>query len=130
MSILKDKTPMTILFVQNQEKSKQFYSALLQLEPVLDVPGMTEFSLTDDLSLGLMPEDGIMKILDNKINHPHTGSGTPRSELYLPVDDPEIYYQRLIEAGGKGISEMSLRNWGDHVAYGLDLDGHLLAFYK
>jgi len=32
-----------ILYVADQEKSKLFYQNLFQLEPSLDVPGMTEF---------------------------------------------------------------------------------------
>jgi catechol 2,3-dioxygenase-like lactoylglutathione lyase family enzyme len=33
----------TILFVKDQQKSRDFYSAALSLVPQLDVPGMVEF---------------------------------------------------------------------------------------
>ena len=51
-----------ILYVLDQEKSTIFYEQLLQMGPSLNVPGMTEFELTDFVTLGLMPENGIAKI--------------------------------------------------------------------
>lgn len=129
MSILKDNM-MFIIYVNNQEKSKMFYERLLGYKPVLDVQGMTEFQLSDSVILGIMPEEGIMRILENKIPNPAHANGVPRSELYLFVDDPDEYYLRLVEAGGTGISISELRNWGDYVAYGSDIDGNILAFAK
>jgi len=48
---------------------------------------MTEFMLSDACRLGLMPDDGIAKILADKTRHRGTGSGIPRCELYLRVAD-------------------------------------------
>ena len=44
-----------ILYVSDQSRSAKFYSAILRKGPSLDVPGMTEFMLTDKVRLGLMP---------------------------------------------------------------------------
>lgn len=130
MSILKDRRPMVILFVKDQELSTQFYMKLLQLQPTLFVPGMSEFKLNENFYLGLMPMDGIVNILEDKIVNPNPEKSITRCELYLPVDDPQAYYNRLVASGGKGISPIAMRNWGDFVAYGSDPDGHLLAFVK
>jgi uncharacterized glyoxalase superfamily protein PhnB len=119
-----------IVYVKNQSKSRDFYKAVLQSEPILDVPGMTEFLLSDSSLLGIMPEQGIASILGKSVPHPETGNGIPRCELYLFVDDPLEYYKRLVEAGGKRISEPELRSWGDIVSYGSDPDGHIVAFAK
>lgn len=119
-----------IFFVSDQKKSKDFYSAVLNTEPSLDVPGMTEFQLSNDCKLGLMPSDGIVKLLENKIPHPDSAAGIPRSELYLYVDKPVEYLDRAIKAGAAPLSEYQLRNWGDYVCYCKDLDGHLVAFAK
>jgi len=35
-----------------------------------------------------------------------------------------------VELGGKEVSKGEIRNWGDYVSYGLDLDGHVIAFAK
>ena len=128
MSISKKENIMIILYVKNQEHSNLFYEKLFGFKPVLDVPGMTEFYLANNVLLGLMPEDGIVRILENKIQNPKEANGVPRSEIYLFVDNPDEYYSRAISAGGVGISKTELRNWGDYVAYCSDIDGHILAF--
>ncbi|MNC49740.1 Glyoxalase-like domain protein [compost metagenome] len=89
---------------------------------------MTEFAISDTAKLGLMPEEGIARILDGKIRHPQSAGGAPRSELYLYVEQPDDYFNRLEAAGGSLISAGEVRNWGDYVAYGADPDGHLVAF--
>ena len=119
---------MQILFVSNQERSRIFYEHILSSKPVLDVPGMTEFKLAENVSLGIMTEKGILEILDNGIPDPNSASGIPRNELYLIVEDPVRKLDFLSKIGGKIISEVKLRSWGDMVGYGLDPDGHLIAF--
>lgn len=117
-----------ILYVSDQKRSKDFYKHLFQMEPELDVPGMTEFHLTENVKLGLMPESGITKILSDKTLKPASGNGIPRCELYLKVYKPQEYINRGIELGAKMISELQLRDWGDTVAYISDPDGHIIAF--
>lgn len=121
---------MFIIYVKDQEKTKVFYEKVLRIKPTLHVPGMTEFKLWDSVSLGIMPEEGIMRILENKIPNPKNANGVPRSEIYLFVDEPDEYYSKIVAAGGTGISKATIRNWGDYVAYGADIDGHILAFAK
>ena len=116
-----------ILYVKNQDRSKVFYEKLLLKKPVLDVPGMTEFQLTAGLKLGLMPEEAMAKIISSKLPHPKTGNGIPRCEIYLKVQDAGMYIERGIEAGGKLISPLQDRDWGDKVGYIADLDGHIIA---
>ncbi len=119
---------MFILYVANQQKSKEFYENLLELEPVIDVPGMTEFQLAGSCKLGIMPEDGIAKILNDKTPHPKAGSGIPRCELYLKVADAHEYLARALALGAKEISPVQDRDWGDRVGYVSDIDGHVVAF--
>jgi len=130
MSIATNENIMIILYVKNQQESKLFYQKILGYKPTLDVPGMTEYHLVHNVLLGLMPEEGIMKILENKIPNPKNANCVPRSEIYLYVNEPDEYYDRVIDAGGIGISKTNLRNWGDYVAYCSDIDGHILAFAK
>jgi len=119
-----------ILYVNNQTKSSVFYRCVFGLNPALDVEGMTEFNLNDGMILGLMPETGIKRLLGDAIRDPQLGHGIPRAELYLLVDEPQVYYERALEAGAKSLSSLELRDWGDTVAYCEDLDGHILAFAK
>lgn len=100
------------------------------MEPKLNVPGMTEFQLSDDHVLGLMPEAGIKRLLGDAISDPALNRGTPRAELYLTVSDPASYHARALEYGAKELSPLEKRNWGDFAAYSLDLDGHVLVFAR
>lgn len=119
---------MIILYVANQQRSSSFYKAVLGKDPILDVPGMTEFELNKKTLLGLMPEEGIQKILGDKLPHPSSGNGIPRCELYISVLDVAKAFDNLLNKGGKPISPPKKRDWGHFAAYGADPDGHVIAF--
>lgn len=118
----------TILYVADQARSTAFYRHILALDPVLEVPGMTEFLLAPHTKLGLMPNAGIAKILCPLTPHPHTGTGIPRCELYLYVSDIQYYFDNALRYGAQPISPIQPRNWGDTVGYVMDADGHIIAF--
>lgn len=117
-----------ILYVANQQKSRDFYAAVLQKSPALDVPGMTEFSLAENVKLGLMPEKGVAKILGERTPHPSKGNGIPRCELYLFTDNVEDDFERAKRAGAIEVSPIQNRDWGDRAGYLADADGHIIAF--
>ncbi len=117
-----------ILYVKDQARSTAFYSQVLDCQPSLNVPGMTEFTLSENTILGLMPETGIKRLLGNKLPDPARSTGVPRSEIYLLVSHPLDYHKRAIEAGAVEISGLEKRDWGQRAAYSLDPDGHVLAF--
>ncbi len=119
---------MTVLYVADQKASAAFYRAVLDADPVLDVPGMTEFALVDGASLGLMPVTGIKKLLGEALPDPAGADGVPRAELYLIVDDAAAAHERAQGAGARELSPLMDRDWGDRAAYALDPDGHVLAF--
>ncbi|MFO0740163.1 MAG: VOC family protein [Labilithrix sp.] len=117
-----------ILYVRDQRASAAFYRAILDIEPRLDVPGMTEIEVGRGVVLGLMPEAGIRRLLGDALPDPAAGHGASRAELYLVVDDPAAYHARAIAAGATEMSPLAERDWGHRVAYSLDPDGHVLAF--
>ncbi len=119
---------MVILYVADQARSRQFYRGVLNAEPILDVPGMTEFELPGGATLGLMPEAGIRRLLGPVLPDPAAGSGIPRVELYLRVPNPGEWHARALAAGAVELSSIAARDWGDQVAYSMDPDGHVLAF--
>lgn len=118
----------TILYVKDQQKSTDFYEHLFRQPPILNVPGMTEFQLSGRFRLGLMPNNGISKILLDKTPHPDTGTGIPRCELYFYVKDVLQEYENAIQCGAALISPIEDRNWGDSACYFSDPDGHIIAF--
>ena len=118
----------TILYVSDQKKSTDFYSSVFKLTPTLNVPGMTEFQLSDKHVLGLMPEKGIKRLLGEKLPDPELASGIPRAELYIRIESPESFLLRALELGATNLSPMLERDWGDRAGYVMDVDGHVLAF--
>lgn len=117
-----------ILYVKDQQKSRDFYEKILQQAPTLDVPGMTEFRLSENTTLGLMPAAGICRLLAGKIPDPRSADGVPGAELYLTVADPAAWHQRALLAGARELQPLMQMNWGDLAAYSADPDGNVLAF--
>jgi uncharacterized glyoxalase superfamily protein PhnB len=119
-----------ILYVSDQMASARFYEAVLMIRPSLDVPGMTEFKLSAQTVLGLMPVAGVRRLLGTKLRDPDDAKGVPRAEIYLSVDDPQSFHQRALAQGAAELSPLAARDWGDEAAYSTDLDGHVLVFAK
>lgn len=116
-----------ILYVSDQTRARDFYRAMLQVDPTLDVPGMTEFPLGDSGKLGLMPSANIKRLLGDSLPDPQQADGIPRAELYLLVEQAQPYLDRAAKAGARLLSPLQDRNWGDCVGYCLDPDGHVVA---
>ncbi len=65
-----------ILYVDDQARSTTFYSQVLDCQPTLNVPGMTEFTLSENTILGLMPIAGIKRLLGDRLPDPTRGYGS------------------------------------------------------
>lgn len=111
-----------ILYVADQHRAARFYATVLGLTPALDVPGMTEFDL-GGMTLGLMPAADITALVPGLVN----GTGQ-RCELYLRRPDAVASLERMARAGGRVLTDVAPRSWGEDVGYGLDPDGHVVAF--
>lgn len=118
----------TILYVQDQQRSTEFYKFVLQMKPSLEVPGMTEFKLSETHILGLMPENGIKKLLGETLPDPEKAHGVPRAEIYFRVSKPTEYMIRAKELGAKLVSPLLPRDWGHTAVYLLDPDKHVIVF--
>lgn len=116
-----------ILYVAEQQRSRDFYARVLAGGPRLDVPGMSEFVLPGGAILGLMPESGIRALLGAALPDPGLANGIARAELYLIVPDPAAHHARALLAGARELSPLQARSWGHVAAYSLDPDGHVLA---
>lgn len=119
-----------IFYVENQKKSRQFYESLFAMWPSTDEPGKTEFILGDGAVLGLIPISKAKRLLGDGINDPALAKGVPRAELYIHVWYADLYLTRAESAGGKILSTVKMREWGEEVGYASDPDGHILAFAK
>ncbi len=120
-----DRIVHTILYVSDQKRSRDFYANVLGEMPILDVPGMTEFQLSKNHILGLMPEAGIKRLLGSTLGD--FAQGSPKAELYLRVSNPEELFIRALESGAKELSPILRRDWGDRAGYAMDHDCNVLA---
>lgn len=121
------KEASTIIYVNDQAVSTRFYTRILNKEPRLNLPGMTEFELTEKSVLGLMPAEGIKRVLNSKIKLPVKKENEPRAEIYLLVNNTEEYILRAKEAGAKILDELHERDWGHKAIYFEDPDGYIIA---
>ena len=119
-----------IIYVQDQEFSKNFYSEILDLKPTLDVPGMTEFKVASNVTLGIMPESGIKRILGAKADELKNSKAPLKAEIYLRHKNAKKIFELALERGAKKISDFEKRNWGEEVAYLLDKDGNIIGLSK
>lgn len=117
-----------ILYVSDQQASTDFYSRLLQKQPDLNVPGMTEFYLSENCVLGLMPYTGIEKILGSKSQVLRGNSGSVKSEIYIVVDELKSIYERAKTLDVCILNDLAERDWGHRAFYFSDKDGNLIAF--
>ena len=116
-----------VFYVRDQEISRRFYAAVFERPPSLDADGMTEFDLADGAVLGLMPETGIRRLLEGRVDPGHARAG-PRAELYLVVNDVPSHHRRALAAGARELDPPRPRDWGHIASYLSDPDGHVLAF--
>ncbi|MCI6556432.1 MAG: VOC family protein [Schaalia hyovaginalis] len=110
-----------ILYVADQGRARDFYAAVLEETPSLDVPGMTEFDL-GGVTLGLMPFDDMAAMIPEM-----SASQGQRCELYLRRPDAAAWLHRIEFAGGRTLLPLGPRPWGETVGYALDPDGHVVA---
>jgi len=117
-----------IFYVADQARGAAYYRAVLDVEPILDVPGITEFRLFDGAVLAVMPAASARRLLGDVVPSADEMSMRPKAELYLVVDDPEAHHARALANGGTELSPMQARDWNHRAAYSLDPDGHVVAF--
>lgn len=117
-----------IIYVADQQASTDFYCRLFDKPPTLNVTGMTEFELSHQCKLGIMPEEGIARIIAEKTQHPSKANGIPRCELYFVVNEIKPYYERALQLNALLVSDTMMRNWGHKACYFSDPDGHIIAF--
>ncbi len=111
-----------ILYVADQDRARAFYQCVLNADPTLHVPGMTEFDV-GGATLGLMPGADIQTLLAGRIRT----DGGQRCELYLRRPDAAAALERATANGGRLLDKIRHRSWGEQVGYVLDPDGHVLA---
>jgi len=116
---------LTILAVSDLERAKRFYAAAFGWPRTVEVPVYVEHELPGGMRLGLY-ERTAFGANTGQVPAPIAAGALAPTELYFYADDVPAAMARLVAAGARELSPLSLRPWGDHAAYFADPEGNVL----
>ena len=120
---------LTILAVRDLAVSAAFYDGLFGWEKTVDVPVYVEYALPGGQRIGLYDREGFARNV-GELPHATPPGSIGGCELYLYCPRPEELLDRIPALGGRLLSPVAERDWGDTVGYGADPDGHVLALAR
>jgi predicted enzyme related to lactoylglutathione lyase len=120
---------LVILAVENLGRSLAFYRRAFPWPQTVEVSSYAEFSLPGGLRLGLYERRGF-GLNTGQVPHPIPVGGLAPAELYLYPADLEATMEAVSAAGGRLLSELKLRGWGEEAVYYSDPDGHVVALAR
>ena len=120
---------LTILFVDDLPEAVRFYDEAFGWEKKADFPIYVSYDTGRGLGISLYDREACA------MNLGRTPTLTPRgeisgTELYIQCADLEDAIQKVESAGGRLVSPLRERNWGDEVAYYADPAGNVLALAR
>ena len=116
-----------ILAARDLARVRAFYRDLLGWQLEVDSPVYAELRAANGMRLGVYDEHAFARNLGRAPGAPATPA---RTELYLRCADLEDAVARAIGAGAQLVSPAAPRDWGDEVAYLLDLEGNVVALAR
>jgi len=120
---------IVILAVTDLPRAVAFYRSAFDWPIDVDTPVYVEFHLPAGMRLGLYQLDAFARNL-GQAPHQIPAGALAATELYLFPDHLEAVAERLASAGGRLLSALARRDWGDEVAYFADPDGNILALAR
>ncbi len=120
---------LTILAVDDLEKSKEFWSTIFEWEITVDVPVYKEFVQSNGQRLGIYKRENFALNVGRKPYKIPESELAP-VELYFHSYNPEKIMKRAEKIGAEILSPISLREWGDEVGYFCGPDGIVIAIAR
>lgn len=111
---------LVILAVDDLARAVSFYRIALGFMPAIETPVYVELRE----GIGLYQRDGFARNVGEEAGRV---SGITATELYFRVPDVDVACARLTSAGGRLLSGLAPRPWGERVAYYADPDGNVVA---
>jgi len=102
---------IVILAVADIPRALGFYRSVFGWTLEVETPVYVEFSLPDDMRLGLYQRDAFARNVNEAI-HAIPAEALAPTELYLFPDDLEATAVRLHVAGARSLSSLAPRDWG------------------
>ncbi len=124
-----DRLTLTLLATSDLERSVGFYEAVFGWPRTVDTPVIVQFALPGGAALGLYAASGFGANTGTMPSLPRPGaiSGT---ELYVHPEDLDASMERMKRAGGRLLSGLAPRTWGDEAAYFADPDGNVVVLAR
>lgn len=116
---------LTILAVDDLQRSVAFYTAAFCWPQIVGVPVYVEFALPEGMRLGLYQREGFGRNT-GQVPAPVAPGQISSTELYFFPDNLEEAIASLVAAGARKLSDRAVRDWGDEAAYFADPDGNVL----
>jgi catechol 2,3-dioxygenase-like lactoylglutathione lyase family enzyme len=120
---------LTIFAVSDLERQRRFYVDAFGWEPAVEVPVYVELRVPGGMRFGLYERRGF-GAQAGAIPAPIPPGGVSGAELYLYPDDLESAMAAVRAAGGRELSALATRDWGEEVAYFADPEGNVLALAR
>jgi catechol 2,3-dioxygenase-like lactoylglutathione lyase family enzyme len=120
---------LTILAVQDLDAATRFYRAAFGWSQPVAAPVYSEFELPGGMRLGLYERNAFGRNT-GQVPAPIARGELAPAELYLETDEIEGAIAALLAAGGRELSPLARRDWGDEAAYFADLDGNVLVLAR
>lgn len=117
---------LLVLACDDVARLKAFYVGVFGWRATVDLPVYVELEVPTGLRVGLYAREGFARNT-GEAPAPRPTSGTTASELYLRVDDVPEALDRLVAAGGRLLSPVEARPWGDDAGYVADPEGNVVA---
>lgn len=114
------KLTYALLYVDEPQKSEQFYAKLLGIKAVESSPTFSLFVLPNGFKLGLWVKSGV---------EPVATAQPGASELGFPVEDVDTAYKEWKERGATIAQEPTNMDFG-RTFVAVDPDGHRLRVFK
>lgn len=118
-----------ILGVDDLASARAFYDAVLGWPARIEAPVFVELGEQGAAGIGLYVRAGFAANPGAEPLAPPK-SGVTATELYLHVEDVVTAVERGLAAGGRLLSALAPRPWGEEVAYLADPDGNVVALTR
>jgi predicted enzyme related to lactoylglutathione lyase len=117
-----------VLAVSDLRRSIDFYERAFDWprNERIDYTNYVEFLSPDGGSVGLFESDGYSQLVGAESAPIPEGQVAP-AYVYVRVDDVETVVTQVEQAGGRPLSPLAERSWGEAAAWFADPDGNVIA---
>jgi predicted enzyme related to lactoylglutathione lyase len=117
---------LLVLACEDVSRAKTFYVGAFGWRVVVDLSVYVEMEVPTGLRVGLYARPVFARNTGEE-PAPSPTRGTTACELYLRADDPRSALDHVVAQGGRLLSPVAPRPWGDEAGYAADPDGNVVA---